>query len=80
MGLGVEKADPDIMRYPPRSRKRGLFTTEVLMDIIFYGIVIGGLTLGSFVYVIFVLGQGLIGTGCNVHCTMLIERLPINNT
>jgi Na+-exporting ATPase len=38
MGLGVEVAAPDIMDRPPQSLKRGIFTLEVVVDILAYGL------------------------------------------
>ncbi|EXX53770.1 putative Na(+)-exporting P-type ATPase ENA5 [Rhizophagus irregularis DAOM 197198w] len=64
MGLGVERASGDIMRYPPRS-KGGLFTWEVIIDMIYYGIVLGGLSLANFVIVIYAIGNGNLGQNCN---------------
>lgn len=69
MGLGVEKADEDIMRRPPRSRSRGMFTTEVILDILIYGFFIGAFTLGAFAYVVFVFGGGELGENCNTVST-----------
>jgi Na+-exporting ATPase len=64
MGLGVERASSDIMKYPPRS-KGGLFTWELIVDMIYYGIVIGGLSLANFVIVIYAVGNGDLGQNCN---------------
>ncbi|CAB5394826.1 unnamed protein product [Rhizophagus irregularis] len=64
MGLGVERASSDIMRYPPRS-KGGLFTWEVIIDMIYYGIVLGGLSLANFVIVVYAIGNGNLGQNCN---------------
>ncbi|CAJ0833816.1 10045_t:CDS:10 [Entrophospora sp. SA101] len=64
MGLGVERASKDIMRYPPQSR-RGLFSWEVIGDTLFYGCIMGGLTLTNFSIVIYAAGDGNLGSGCN---------------
>ncbi|KAI0223596.1 hypothetical protein L0F63_003564 [Massospora cicadina] len=48
MGLGLEPAHPKSMLKPPRPVKGGLFTAEVITDIIFYGLILGGLTLLNF--------------------------------
>lgn len=49
LALGGEKADPDIMLRPPRRKEDGLFNKEVLFDTFFYGILMGIMTLGSFI-------------------------------
>lgn len=48
MGLGFEKAAPDVLRRPPQSLKKGIFTNELLIDVFFYGMWIAALCLGSF--------------------------------
>ncbi|KAF2857915.1 potassium/sodium eff [Piedraia hortae CBS 480.64] len=65
MGLGFERAAPDIMQRPPQDLKRGVFTTEVLIDIAVYGIWVAALTLGSFVLRLYGFGHGNIGYRCN---------------
>lgn len=65
MGLGFERAAPDIMRRPPQDLKRGVFTFEVLGDMLFYGVWIAALCLGSFVLVLYGFGDGQIGIHCN---------------
>jgi Na+-exporting ATPase len=50
MALGIEKARPDIMKKPPRASKSAVaavFTQEVVMDLSYYGTVMGILTLGA---------------------------------
>ncbi|GES94784.1 P-type II D ATPase [Rhizophagus clarus] len=64
MGLGVERASKDIMKYPPRS-KGELFSWEIIFDMIYYGIVLGGLSLVNFVIVIYAVGNGDLGQNCN---------------
>lgn len=65
MGLGFERAVPDIMRRPPQSLKDGIFTTEFLVDMVFYGLWITALCLSSFVLVVFGFGDGNLGNDCN---------------
>jgi magnesium-transporting ATPase (P-type) len=48
MGLGFEAANPDIMSRPPQSLKRGVFTLEVMVDMLVYGLWIAALCLGAF--------------------------------
>ncbi|GJC92771.1 potassium/sodium efflux P-type ATPase [Colletotrichum higginsianum] len=65
MGLGFERAVPDILQRPPRSLKAGIFTTEFLIDMVFYGLWITLLCLASFVLVIYGFGNGQLGERCN---------------
>lgn len=65
MGLGFERAVPDIMRRPPQSLKTGIFTMEFLVDMVVYGLWIAALCLSSFVLVVHGFGGGQLGEGCN---------------
>ncbi|KAK2604344.1 hypothetical protein N8I77_007283 [Diaporthe amygdali] len=65
MGLGFERAVPDIMRRPPQSLKTGIFTAEFLIDMVVYGLWIAALCLGSFTLVVYGFGTGGLGSGCN---------------
>lgn len=65
MGLGFERAVPDIMRRPPQSLKTGIFTMEFLVDMVVYGLWIAALCLCSFVLVVHGFGGGQLGEGCN---------------
>ncbi|KAI4089246.1 MAG: hypothetical protein L6R37_008077 [Teloschistes peruensis] len=65
MGLGFEIAAPDIMQRPPQSLKRGVFTLEVMLDMLVYGFWTAALCLSSFVLVLFGFGDGNLGQGCN---------------
>lgn len=65
MGLGMEVAAPDILERPPQSLKRGVFTMEVMVDMLAYGIWMSILCLSSFILVMFAFGDGNLGSGCN---------------
>ncbi|CBX94167.1 similar to sodium P-type ATPase [Plenodomus lingam JN3] len=65
MGLGFERAVPDILQRPPQSLKTGIFTMEFLVDMVVYGLWITLLCLASFVLVVFGFGDGQLGSGCN---------------
>ncbi|AAS54394.2 AGL097Cp [Eremothecium gossypii ATCC 10895] len=67
MGLGLEKAAPDIMEKPPNDSKAGIFTWEVIVDMIVYGLVMAVCCLGCFVSIIYKDGHGNLGTNCNVE-------------
>ncbi|KAF2087428.1 Na(+)/Li(+)-exporting P-type ATPase [Saccharata proteae CBS 121410] len=65
MGLGFEQAAPDIMQQPPQDLKRGVFTPEVLIDMVIYGLWVAALCLCSFILVLYGWGSGDLGTNCN---------------
>jgi P-type Na+/K+ transporter len=66
MGLGLEVAAPDILHRPPQDLKRGIFTTELIVDMIVYGLWMAALCLSSFSLVLYQWGPGYIeGEGCN---------------
>lgn len=65
MGLGFEIAAPDIMQRPPQSLSTGVFTLEVMIDMLVYGPWMAALCLSSFVVVLFGFGDGNLGSDCN---------------
>ncbi|KAF4544872.1 ATPase P-type K/Mg/Cd/Cu/Zn/Na/Ca/Na/H-transporter [Lasiodiplodia theobromae] len=65
MGLGFEKACAGIMERPPQDLKTGVFTPELLVDMIVYGLWISVLCLGSFSLVLWGFGDGSLGENCN---------------
>lgn len=65
LGLGLEEAQPDIMTRPPHDLRAGVFTWEVIIDKMIYGVFMGVLCLVSFVIVIYGYGNGNLGHGCN---------------
>ncbi|QLG70423.1 hypothetical protein HG535_0A03620 [Zygotorulaspora mrakii] len=65
MGLGLEKAGPDLMERPPNDSKSGIFTWEVIIDMFAYGLIMAGSCMGSFTSVIYGNDNGNLGIGCN---------------
>ncbi|KAH7202308.1 hypothetical protein DER44DRAFT_669624 [Fusarium oxysporum] len=67
MGLGFEIAAPDIMQRPPQNLKQGVFTPELMLDMVVYGLWMSALCLASFVLVLYGFGNGAddIGENCN---------------
>ncbi|KAG2176887.1 hypothetical protein INT43_007541 [Umbelopsis isabellina] len=65
MSLGLEPIGADAMRVPPRRRDEGLFCRSNVVDIVFYGFMMGIICLCNFVVVIFGYGDGNLGTECN---------------
>lgn len=64
MGLGREIAAPDIMNRPPQS-KQGIFTWEIIIDILVYGLWNAALCLASFSIRMWGFGDGDLAQGCN---------------
>lgn len=48
LALGVEKAEPDIMRRKPRDAKAGIFADGMAFDIVYQGLVVSALVLLSY--------------------------------
>lgn len=65
MGLGMEVASPDILGRPPQDLRRGVFTLEVMFDMLAYGLWMSALCLSSFLLVVYGFGDGNLGSGCN---------------
>jgi potassium/sodium efflux P-type ATPase len=65
MGLGFERAAPDILERPPQSLQRGIFTLEIMLDMLVYGWWMTALCLASFVIVMYHFGDGNLGRDCN---------------
>lgn len=64
MGLGMEVAAPDIMDRPPQT-KQGIFTWEVMIDILVYGLWTATLCLTSFSLMMWGFGDGNLARDCN---------------
>ncbi|KAI2620642.1 potassium/sodium eff [Hypomontagnella submonticulosa] len=64
-GLGREQASRDVMRKPPHDRKRGVFTNQILADMLVYGMLMGTLSLMTFVIIIYGVNNGELGRNCN---------------
>ncbi|KAI9717123.1 MAG: hypothetical protein M1812_004871 [Candelaria pacifica] len=64
-GLGREKQSHDVMTRPPHDNKRGVFTLQIIVDMLVYGVVMGACTLLTFVIIIYGPGEGELGHDCN---------------
>lgn len=51
LGLGLEEAQPDILKRPPRSLRTGVFTVDLVRDQLMYGTFMGSLCLAAFMLV-----------------------------
>ncbi|KAG8777451.1 hypothetical protein FRC12_000368 [Ceratobasidium sp. 428] len=65
VGLGVEAPAANIMNRPPASLKAGIFSRNVIVDMLWYGFVMGVTCLLSFVAVVYGAGHGDLGEHCN---------------
>ncbi|KFH40258.1 Sodium transport ATPase-like protein [Hapsidospora chrysogenum ATCC 11550] len=67
MGLGFEVAVAEIMHRPPQNLKQGVFTPELMLDMLVYGLWLAALCLASFTLVLFGFNNGWadIGEDCN---------------
>jgi len=66
LALGTEPPEPDIMSRPPVSPKAGLFSSELLMQILTEGILIGALSLLAYV-----LGLNYVGNASTMAFAVL---------
>ncbi|KAK3900265.1 hypothetical protein C8A05DRAFT_36102 [Staphylotrichum tortipilum] len=66
-GLGREKASAEVMRKPPHDKRRGVFTNQILADMMVYGLLMGTCTLMTFVIVVYGRYDGALGHDCNRH-------------
>lgn len=64
-GLGQEKASWDVMRRRPHDNKKGVFTWQVVVDMLVYGLVMGVTCLMTFVIIIYGTENGNLGMDCN---------------
>ncbi|KAF2968589.1 hypothetical protein GQX73_g4962 [Xylaria multiplex] len=64
-GLGREAASREVMRKPPHDKKSGVFTKQVLVDMVVYGILMGSLTLATFIIIVYGANNGQLGENCN---------------
>jgi len=64
-GLGREKASAEVMRKPPHDKRRGVFTNQILADMMVYGLLMGTCTLMTFVIVVYGMYDGQLGHDCN---------------
>ena len=66
-GLGREKAHAAIMHRPPHDNRTGVFTWQIIADMMVYGFIMGACTLLTFVIVVYGVGNGTVdlGVDCN---------------
>ncbi|KAJ9651295.1 potassium/sodium eff [Neophaeococcomyces mojaviensis] len=64
-GLGKEKASKDVMERPPHDNKKGIFTWELITDMLVYGSIMGVCCLSTFVFIVYGPGPDGLGVDCN---------------
>lgn len=64
-GLSREKASAEVMRKPPHDKRRGVFTNQILADMMVYGLLMGICTLMTFIIVVYGMYDGELGRDCN---------------
>ncbi|KAF5353799.1 hypothetical protein D9758_010589 [Tetrapyrgos nigripes] len=64
-GLGLEKPASNVMKRPPHSIKTGVFTWQVILDCLAYGVAMGAVAMLSFVAVVWGRYEGDLGQDCN---------------
>lgn len=64
-GLGREPAAQEVMRKPPQDKRRGVFTNQIIVDMIVYGVMMGACTLCTFCIIIYGANDGNLGMDCN---------------
>ncbi|KAF5346134.1 hypothetical protein D9758_009934 [Tetrapyrgos nigripes] len=74
-GLGLEKAEVNVMTRPPHSMKTGVFTWPVVIDCFVYGIAMGAVCLLSFVAVVWGRYDGFLGRDCNADASADVCRV-----
>ncbi|KAK6593919.1 potassium/sodium efflux P-type ATPase [Botrytis cinerea] len=73
MGLGFEAAAPDIMNRPPQN---GIFTIEIMVDMLVYGLWMAALCLSAFSLVLF--GWAMVISVLNVTIVIPINAIPFS--
>lgn len=68
-GLGREAAAQDVMRKPPQDKRRGVFTNQIIVDMIVYGVIMGACTMCTFCIIIYGANNGDLGINCNTEYT-----------
>ena len=68
LALGQEESTPDIMLMPPKPSRTSVFTAELVIDFVYYGVVSGLLCLVNFMLIAYVLSGATgnpFGSQCN---------------
>ena len=74
MALGLEHVHPQQMNVPPRTDKESLFCKRNIIDILYYGVMMGLICLANYAFVIYVFGNGSLGINCNLSKNQNLEN------
>ncbi|KAG5928572.1 hypothetical protein E4U42_000380 [Claviceps africana] len=74
-GLGREAAARDVMRKPPQDKRRGVFTHQIIVDMMVYGVLMGACTMATFCIVVYGANGGRLGTDCNTAYSEACEAV-----
>ncbi|KAI8647385.1 potassium/sodium efflux P-type ATPase [Parasitella parasitica] len=66
MALGLEKVHPQQMLVRPRTSKESLFCNRNIIDICYYGVMMGLICMANYAIVIYGYGDGSLGVNCNL--------------
>ncbi|MBI2645756.1 MAG: cation-transporting P-type ATPase, partial [Deltaproteobacteria bacterium] len=75
LALGVEPAPPDCMKYPPRNPKESLFSRSLMNDILLNGFVMACITLGIFIFEVYVLKADLTKARTVAFAVLVLTQL-----
>ena len=76
LALGIDPADPDIMKRPPRDPKEGIFTRrDTLLFLVVTPLIMTAMLLGSFYVSLNILGEGLISARTQIFTSMILMEL-----
>ncbi|KAK9693387.1 hypothetical protein K7432_013947 [Basidiobolus ranarum] len=73
--LGFQEPSKTIMKEPPRSPKKSIFTPEIILDTFIYGIGMGVIFVASFSIALVGKGDGVQALGCNLEYSAGCENL-----
>ncbi|CEP18689.1 hypothetical protein [Parasitella parasitica] len=66
MALGLEKVHPQQMLVRPRTSKESLFCNRNIIDILYYGVMMGLICMANYAIVIYGYGNRSLGVNCNL--------------
>jgi len=78
--LSFEKAEPGILKEPPRSPKESIFDKPLLKEILVSGLIIGGLVIGTWVFLLNHLGvETAVARGYIMALMVFIQNIHVFN-
>ncbi|OWP04144.1 P-type ATPase [Marssonina coronariae] len=80
-GLGRERPSSETMRRPPRKIRYGVFTPQIMADIVVYGMIMGTCTILTFAIIVYGVYDGRLGPECNArYNTDTYESLTVSSS